>query len=83
MSMPHLYNSSSRELRAGCRLTTGSLASQHGAFSVFGVSNSIRVDGKHGFRLREAGRVVDFADSRLSSALPQVQSEICQVLIMI
>lgn len=43
--------------------------------SVFGVSHSIRIDGKHSFSFRKAGRVVDFADSGFPSSFSQVQSD--------
>ena len=43
--------------------------------SVFGISHSICVDGKHSFSLRKTGRVVDFADSGFSSSFSQVKSD--------
>lgn len=42
------------------------------ASSVFGVTYSVSVDGKHGLSLWQAGRVVDLTDPSFSSALPQV-----------
>ena len=41
---------------------------------ILGVSDSIWVYGEDGLVLRQAGRVVNFADPLLSPALPQVQS---------
>lgn len=44
------------------------------AGSVLSVSDTIGVDGEHGLCFWQAGRVVDLADPRLSSAFPQVQT---------
>lgn len=43
--------------------------------SVLGVPDTISVDTEHGLRLRQAGRVVDLADTRLSAALTQVEPD--------
>lgn len=43
--------------------------------SVFGISHSICIDGKHSFSFRKTGRVVDFADSGFPSSFPQIQSD--------
>lgn len=51
-----------------------SRCASHPAASVLGIAHSVSVDGKHGFSLRQAGRVIDFTDPRFSSALPQVQA---------
>lgn len=42
--------------------------------SVLGITHSVSINGKHGFSLRQAGRIVDFTDPRLSSAFPQIQT---------
>lgn len=44
------------------------------ARSVLGIAHPVGIDGKHGLGLWQAGRVIDFADPRLTSAFPQVQS---------
>lgn len=44
------------------------------AGSVLSVPDTIGVDGEHGLCFWQAGRVVDLADPRLSSAFPQVQT---------
>lgn len=42
--------------------------------SLFSISHSISVDGKHGFGLGKAGRVVNLTDPGFASAFSQVQS---------
>lgn len=43
------------------------------AASVLSVSHAVGVDGEHGLGLRQAGGVIDLADSCLAAALSQVQ----------
>lgn len=38
------------------------------------VSNSIRINSKHSLGFRKAGRVINFANSRLALSFPKVQS---------
>ena len=40
---------------------------------VLGIPYAISIDSKHGFSLWEAGGVVDFTYSRLSSAFAKIQ----------
>ncbi len=42
------------------------------SFSVFGVTDAVRVDGEDSLTLGQAGRVVDFADALLAAAFPEV-----------
>lgn len=42
--------------------------------SVFGITHTICIDGKHGLSLWQARGVVDFTDPCLASAFPQVQT---------
>lgn len=43
-------------------------------WSVFSVAHSVSVDGKHGFSLGQARRVVNLADSGFTEAFSQIQS---------
>ena len=40
---------------------------------VLGVAHTVGIDGKHGLRLGQAGRVVNFANARLAAALAEVE----------
>lgn len=49
-------------------------AARYVGSSVFGIAHAVSIDGKHGLSLWQARGVVDFADPRLASAFPQVQT---------
>lgn len=55
---------------------TGSLPSCNNLLSVFGVTDSVSINSKHGLGFRKTWRIIDFTYSCFPTTFPKIQPEI-------